>query len=925
MWYLLTRRTYRNLPNHLPITPKSFCTYKYGHVVPSTLHPIPGCFFPPLSDHRLILAKCGGTIMDTYFHQVDLNAFNDCIPGPLPTPADRAKFLKPVVEKREMSGRSIGVELARTIKSAFEAAGAEYGLDSELLCRSSDGGRGGPKRTQEEPSRSTLTEDDLKQGGRSGFRLSILQNVKSLRNKICAFNVDPGSVELEGVSTEDDAASPMVNSAPGVDGHAAYLNNTYEGELGLDQLYESMANVLIHHNQLFAYGLYVQWRWARLFYFDRAGALVSELFDWTETTSLLHDFFWKVAHMTPEQVGYDPTAVVASESDIVKVRSKMQDPSLPAEVQQYVWKAFGCRATQPAEATATNPGQSATAETEPRLGEFPIYRLTVTSSDSSPDEGFTDAPSSPPSSGTSSSGAKAETERAFLVGRPHYADGSLTGRCTQGHIAFDLQEERFCFLKDSWRPLIPGRTRPEHWAYERLQQHNIPGIATLVCGGDVGGHRAQITTVQDAMPPEKRLIPHVHYRIVIKEICLPLTEFRSFSELAGIFRDALCAHLGAWEGAKILHRDVSVGNILIDPTTRRGMLIDWEMSRLASELEDGPVNPDPSGTWRFRSALSVYYPRKPYRLSDDIESFIHAFQYMVLSFHPVDVDVLRVFAYSYFDLSVRIGDATVGGGRKMFLLRSSPWPPFRVIDNPSLQALLDEISSRCHHELYKLFDVDVMKARYGLQGPAAARSTQPRGDSETPELDACDVDQGFLSHQRHLLELFREFADKSCGDKCEDQFEARASEECISTRAVLGHRHPVRTISDASVSSSQSQDDGTEDSVHVPIVTKHGAPAAAASSPRVPPPDPTSLSAQLGKPTDAGGTPPVLPAPAAASAPVTGPSSTSASSDSASLAGVRSIRKRKQEDIQVTDGAKISCNGESPSSSKPQAKRRKQA
>ncbi|KAI1786024.1 hypothetical protein LXA43DRAFT_1185430 [Ganoderma leucocontextum] len=463
-----------------------------SHVVPSTLHATPGCFFPPLSDDRLTLAKYGSTIMDTYFHQVDLNAFNDRIPGPLPTPADRAKFLKPVVEKREMSGRSIGVELARTIKSVFEAAGAEYGLDLELLCRSYDGGRRGPKRTQEETSRSTLTEDDLKLGGRSGFRLSILQNVKSLRNKICAFNVDPGSVELEGVSTEDDAASPMVNSAPGVDGHAAYLNNTYEGELGLDQLYESMANVLIHHNRLFAYGLYVQWRWARLFYFDRAGALVSELFDWTETTPLLHDFFWKVAHMTPEQVGYDPTAVVASESDIVKVRSKMQDPSLPAEVQQYVWKAFGCWATQPAEATATNLGQSATAETEPRLGEFPIYRLTVTSSDSSPDEGFTDAPSSPPSSGTSSSGAKAETERAFLVGRPHYADGSLTGRCTQGHIAFDLQEERFCFLKDSWRPLIPGRTRPEHWAYERLQQHNIPGIATLVCGGDVGGHRAHI-------------------------------------------------------------------------------------------------------------------------------------------------------------------------------------------------------------------------------------------------------------------------------------------------------------------------------------------------------------------------------------------------------------------------------------------------
>lgn len=50
--------------------------------------------------------------------------------------------------------------------------------------------------------------------------------------------------------------------------------------------------------------------------------------------------------------------------------------------------------------------------------------------------------------------------------------------------------------------------------------------------------------------------------------------------------------MAAYEEAGILHRDISVGNILIDPKTRCGFLIDWDLSRLVSELGDGPMEPD---------------------------------------------------------------------------------------------------------------------------------------------------------------------------------------------------------------------------------------------------------------------------------------------------------------------------------------------
>ena len=37
-----------------------------------------------------------------------------------------------------------------------------------------------------------------------------------------------------------------------------------------------------------------------------------------------------------------------------------------------------------------------------------------------------------------------------------------------------------------------------------------------------------------------------------------------------------------------------------------------------------------------RSALSMLYPRKPYRLYDDLEGFVHDYHYLVLRYHLVD-------------------------------------------------------------------------------------------------------------------------------------------------------------------------------------------------------------------------------------------------------------------------------------------------
>jgi serine/threonine protein kinase len=47
----------------------------------------------------------------------------------------------------------------------------------------------------------------------------------------------------------------------------------------------------------------------------------------------------------------------------------------------------------------------------------------------------------------------------------------------------------------------------------------------------------------------------------------------------------------AYDRAKILHRDISVGNVLISADGKRGLLIDWELCKRVSPV---PQESDPS-------------------------------------------------------------------------------------------------------------------------------------------------------------------------------------------------------------------------------------------------------------------------------------------------------------------------------------------
>ncbi|KAF9255489.1 hypothetical protein L218DRAFT_884008, partial [Marasmius fiardii PR-910] len=109
------------------------------------------------------------------------------------------------------------------------------------------------------------------------------------------------------------------------------------------------------------------------------------------------------------------------------------------------------------------------------------------------------------------------------------------------------------------------------------------------------------------------------------------------------------AHYEACTKAKILHHDISVGNILI--TKDGGLLIDWDFSRPFEVMF--PRQPEHTDTWQFMSAklLMNENPPVPHLVADDLEAFYHVLCYMFWRYckHPYSDEDVRKHMALFFD------------------------------------------------------------------------------------------------------------------------------------------------------------------------------------------------------------------------------------------------------------------------------------
>ncbi|KAG1846352.1 hypothetical protein C8R48DRAFT_616437, partial [Suillus tomentosus] len=88
------------------------------------------------------------------------------------------------------------------------------------------------------------------------------------------------------------------------------------------------------------------------------------------------------------------------------------------------------------------------------------------------------------------------------------------------------------------------------------------------------------------------------------------------------------AHQDAYTNAKILHRDLSVGNIVI--YRGKGFLIDWDLAKLLTI--QGPRQTTRTGTWQFMSAHLVKNIHAIHNVEDDLESSLYVVLWTALMF-----------------------------------------------------------------------------------------------------------------------------------------------------------------------------------------------------------------------------------------------------------------------------------------------------
>uniref|UniRef100_A0A0W0FV24 Protein kinase domain-containing protein n=2 Tax=Moniliophthora roreri TaxID=221103 RepID=A0A0W0FV24_MONRR len=266
--------------------------------------------------------------------------------------------------------------------------------------------------------------------------------------------------------------------------------------------------------------------YARLIRFDREGAVVTSAFRYDTDTHLV-DFLWRFNHATRENQGHDPSVKIPepTDSNVEKARRVLN-----LAPQTVVWR-------------------------------FEVY-----------DE--------------------ANEQVLVFYGAISPLSMSLSpfGRCTRGLVVMDVHGNKV-YLKDTWRIVRQGMVK-EGDIYAKLHQSGVSHIPHVVAHGDASPGTSWQSTISLSLPSlvttdedSEYLRPFTHYFIVFREVGRPLVKFSTTWELVNSMKDAMAAHQEAYAKARILHRDISAGNILISEDARE----DWHLAVHVRDFAVGKV------------------------------------------------------------------------------------------------------------------------------------------------------------------------------------------------------------------------------------------------------------------------------------------------------------------------------------------------
>ncbi|TCD69279.1 hypothetical protein EIP91_008214 [Steccherinum ochraceum] len=378
------------------------------------------------------------------------------------------------------------------------------------------------------------------------------------------------------------------------------LSATAEDTKG--QIASYVAAILARQHRIFIFVVIITGHRARFIRFDRAGALVSESFNYRRQPKIFAEFLWRYGSQSRAGRGFDPTVLPATEEE---------ETRLFAAVQAYIKNS---RKRQVPEMTVVVD----------RKSPYLCYKLAVRDSTG--------------------------TTRSFIVQKPFSLPLSVLGRCTRAYVALDLSTGKLVCVKDYWR--LADASRPAEAAiYKLLSAAEVPHLPNVLLAGDVlnEDQTHQYTQTQDWADEDGMFLcteirQYAHHRVA-QELAFPLRTAFNSRELVLATNHAIeCICKSYQEGW--LHRDITPNNVMLDQDGN-GVLNDWDRG---IKIEPGRQTASArSGTWQFTSVALGETPGKWYHIMDDIEACYWMMLYNSIHFFQNTADRQGVAMFDYRD------------------------------------------------------------------------------------------------------------------------------------------------------------------------------------------------------------------------------------------------------------------------------------
>lgn len=415
-------------------------------------------------------------------------------------------------------------------------------------------------------------------------------------------------------------------------------------------------------------------QFVRLIRWDRAGAVVTSRFNWKNKPRDLALFLWRFARSSDSVRGYDTSVSIPTEDEIRRAKVALKQRALEVAMAQ--------------------GGTEKDILKPPYSSDETFQKFRVVDDGPNPKEHF------------------------FVASSPQWCTNSPTGRGTKGYEALDVDTGKVVYLKDSWRYIAEGYEK-EGDTYRHLIDSKVERIPRLVCASDVEGHE---TRTHEFLGKRwccrtSAVKHHGHHRLVLADLGRPLSQYISTKELSQVMSDAIEAHQQAYD-AKVLHQDISGGNILIT-NEGRGLLIDWDLSR--RQVDNAPVARlrTRTGTWQFMSCARLRNQGKHiHYFWHDLESFLHVYLYHTILYQASKIpeeDYIRIIPQfeNFFDEFIAaLTGPDIGGELKLAYFQPSTTCFPQDTLSKFLNKLVVDIISDLRHLFIPIYALRAASDRY---------------------------------------------------------------------------------------------------------------------------------------------------------------------------------------------------------------------